>query len=163
MGSETLQEARRCCEAPSSTSHEPLQSHPFEAPCKAPPKPLPPHRPKERRRGGVEGQKVGARKVLNFSHSRPIFALLLLSGVFSWNCGHGSRPWTTQALRLLGSVVSLAICAKDVRFHPTMNFDRFGANPRLRPSTMSTTIGMGGTEGRREGTARNEEGQLWGL
>ena len=49
------------------------------------------------------------------------FALfsLSVSGVFSWNCGHGSRPWTTQIARL-GYFVKPQ-CNVDVTQHAKVN------------------------------------------
>ena len=50
----------------------------------------------------VEAERVGGGRMVRgqnfalFSLSRSIFDSFSLSGVFSWNCGHGSRLWTTQ-------------------------------------------------------------------
>ena len=35
-----------------------------------------------------------------FPSPAPFSLYFSVSGVFSWNCGHGSRPWTTQIARL---------------------------------------------------------------
>ena len=56
--------------------------------------------------GGAEwwgggGGKGGANTSRFFFHlPHPISLFIALSGVFSWNCGPGSRPWTSQIVRL---------------------------------------------------------------
>ena len=66
--------------------------------------PLSPSGPAKGGRRRVEGPKGEAKKFAFFSHSSTLFFFrcLFSRGVFSWNCGRGSRPWTTQIGRLLG-------------------------------------------------------------
>ena len=51
---------------------------------------------------GGGGLKGGRPNISRFFFLFPIqiSPFFALSGVFSWNCGHGSRPWTTQIVRL---------------------------------------------------------------
>ena len=61
-------------------------------------------KPRKSAKGG--GRRVGARKGGGPEISRlfpistsPISPFFTLSGVFSWNCGPCSRPWTSQSVR----------------------------------------------------------------
>ena len=51
-------------------------------------------------REGWKGQRVGGPKFRAvFAFPPKISPLFALSGVFSWNCGLCSRPWTSQGVR----------------------------------------------------------------
>ena len=69
-----------------------------------------PRRGSQGRKGSAQTQKMWGLEGLgpqDFAHLSPspapfslfFFALGGGGGVFSWNCGHGSRPWTTQIAR----------------------------------------------------------------
>ena len=67
------------------------------------------------------GPKGGGPKIHVFFLLPPLpFSLFFFSrGVFSWNCGHGSRPWTTQSSRLV-SLGSFCASRRSPGFHQSM-------------------------------------------
>ena len=50
--------------------------------------------------GAPEGWRPKISRCVFLLSPRISFVLLSLGGVFSWNCGRGSRPWPTQSARL---------------------------------------------------------------
>ena len=79
-------------------------------------------------------RRVGGPKLSRYFPSPTNIRSCFLSlGGFSWNCGHGSRPWTTQFVRLgLGSFVRAPAPYRPPGFHKIAQTRNLGG-PRPRP------------------------------